>query len=290
MSSTVDQTILNMSPRHDRRKYLSWERSKASSSSSPRRRSCSFSAAEGPTSGGPQIAVMFDVVASTRVGRLLRRRFTEVCRRSQRAHCQPPSPCEMDGSPTVSSTLLRGARSTASYTDGGTRPQQSAVNTAHPRPPPGLASTVKRSTWSGTAMRPTNRLITHTADGPSTTARIVTRTGNTATSTSSLRDQITSFFQVSDNKLAMKLFGNKSALEKEKLRHKAVGHWVIHPCSDFRLLFHSQRSHFVREINKVSRRALGLILFEAVRIVMRCVDIAEQQTLLIWSLRSNNLR
>jgi len=33
----------------------------------------------------------------------------------------------------------------------------------------------------------------------------------------------------------MKLFGNKNALLKEKLRQKAVGKWVIHPCSNFRL-------------------------------------------------------
>lgn len=49
-----------------------------------------------------------------------------------------------------------------------------------------------------------------------------------------LKDQIVSFFQVSDNKLALKLFGNKNALQKEKLRQKAAGNWVIHPCSNFR--------------------------------------------------------
>ena len=49
-----------------------------------------------------------------------------------------------------------------------------------------------------------------------------------------LRDQISAMFHVSDNKLAMKLFGNKHALMKEKLRQKAVGNWVIHPCSNFR--------------------------------------------------------
>lgn len=49
-----------------------------------------------------------------------------------------------------------------------------------------------------------------------------------------LRDQLIAMFQVSDNKLAMKLFGNKNALMKEKLRQKAVGKWVIHPCSNFR--------------------------------------------------------
>src|SRR6218665_695760 len=49
-----------------------------------------------------------------------------------------------------------------------------------------------------------------------------------------LREQIVSLFQPSDNKLAMKLFGNKHALLKEKMRQKAVGKWVIHPCSNFR--------------------------------------------------------
>ncbi|XP_076465406.1 uncharacterized protein LOC143297117 [Babylonia areolata] len=52
--------------------------------------------------------------------------------------------------------------------------------------------------------------------------------------TSYLKEQILTFFQPSDNKLAMKLFGNKNALMKEKMRHKSVGNWVIHPCSNFR--------------------------------------------------------
>ena len=54
--------------------------------------------------------------------------------------------------------------------------------------------------------------------------------------TNYLRDQIVAFFQPSDNKLAMKLFGNKNALMKEKLRQSAAGNWVIHPCSNFRLV------------------------------------------------------
>ena len=49
-----------------------------------------------------------------------------------------------------------------------------------------------------------------------------------------LKDQIIAFFQPSDNKLAMKLFGNKNALDREKLRQKEAGNWVIHPCSNFR--------------------------------------------------------
>ena len=52
--------------------------------------------------------------------------------------------------------------------------------------------------------------------------------------TDKLKEQILNFFQPSDNKLAMKLFGNKNALIKEKMRHKRVGNWVIHPCSNFR--------------------------------------------------------
>ena len=52
--------------------------------------------------------------------------------------------------------------------------------------------------------------------------------------TNYLKDQIISFFQPSDNKLAMKLFGNKNALMKEKQRQKAAGNWVVHPCSNFR--------------------------------------------------------
>ena len=56
-----------------------------------------------------------------------------------------------------------------------------------------------------------------------------------ATSTTNyLKDQLVAFFQPSDNKLAMKLFGNRNALLKEKMRQKATGNWVIHPCSDFR--------------------------------------------------------
>ncbi|ESO05570.1 hypothetical protein HELRODRAFT_77257 [Helobdella robusta] len=62
----------------------------------------------------------------------------------------------------------------------------------------------------------------------------LSKSGALSTSTSYLKEQITSVFQPSDNKLAMKLFGNKMALKKEKERQEAVGKWVIHPCSNFR--------------------------------------------------------
>ncbi|RWS02378.1 potassium/sodium hyperpolarization-activated cyclic nucleotide-gated channel 2-like protein [Dinothrombium tinctorium] len=49
-----------------------------------------------------------------------------------------------------------------------------------------------------------------------------------------MRNQIEALFQASDNKLAMKLFGSKKALMKERLRQKESGLWIIHPCSNFR--------------------------------------------------------
>ena len=49
-----------------------------------------------------------------------------------------------------------------------------------------------------------------------------------------MRNQIEALFQPSDNKLAMKLFGSKKALMKERVRQRESGHWIIHPCSNFR--------------------------------------------------------
>jgi len=49
-----------------------------------------------------------------------------------------------------------------------------------------------------------------------------------------IREMFLSLFEASDNKLAMKLFGNRNALMKERLRQRASNSWVIHPCSDFR--------------------------------------------------------
>lgn len=49
-----------------------------------------------------------------------------------------------------------------------------------------------------------------------------------------VREKLMSMFQASDNKLAMKLFGNRNALMKERLRQRAANNWVIHPCSYFR--------------------------------------------------------
>ena len=43
----------------------------------------------------------------------------------------------------------------------------------------------------------------------------------------------------SDNKLAMKLFGSRKGVLKERLRQQRAGHCIIHPCSNFR--FYSQR-------------------------------------------------
>ena len=70
-------------------------------------------------------------------------------------------------------------------------------------------------------------------DGRKSDAAEALRTGSPSGSCA-IREQIMALFQVSDNKLSMKLFGNKSAVMKEKLRQKAAGNWVIHPCSTFR--------------------------------------------------------
>jgi len=49
-----------------------------------------------------------------------------------------------------------------------------------------------------------------------------------------LKEQIGALLQPSDNRLGTKLFGNSRALTKEKLRQKATGRWIVHPCSNFR--------------------------------------------------------
>ena len=71
-----------------------------------------------------------------------------------------------------------------------------------------------------------------------------------------LKNQLQAWFQPTDNRLAMKLFGSKKgelkvllcqnlllirgtllfsiALVKERIRQKTAGHWVIHTCSSFR--------------------------------------------------------
>jgi len=53
-------------------------------------------------------------------------------------------------------------------------------------------------------------------------------------STGFIKEQIGALLQPSDNRLATKLFGNSRALTKEKMRQKATGRWIIHPCSNFR--------------------------------------------------------
>ena len=64
-----------------------------------------------------------------------------------------------------------------------------------------------------------------------------------------LKNQLQALFQPTDNKLAMKLFGSKKALMKERIRQKAAGHWVIHPCSSFRwVLYLHTYSYFSETI------------------------------------------
>ena len=58
-----------------------------------------------------------------------------------------------------------------------------------------------------------------------------------------LKSYFVSMLQPSDNKLAMKLFGSKKGVLKEKLRQQEVGHWIIHPCSNFRYIYVSYYVH-----------------------------------------------
>ena len=52
--------------------------------------------------------------------------------------------------------------------------------------------------------------------------------------TTGLKEQIYSFFQATDNKLSLKLYGNRGAVLREKVRQQLVGQFIVHPCSDFR--------------------------------------------------------
>ena len=49
-----------------------------------------------------------------------------------------------------------------------------------------------------------------------------------------IKERIIDCFQASDNRLAMKLFGNQNALMRERRRQRSTNFCVIHPCSDFR--------------------------------------------------------
>lgn len=66
------------------------------------------------------------------------------------------------------------------------------------------------------------------------TDEVIDSRAQKSSSESGFKSQIFSFFQASDNKLAMKLFGSKSALLKEKRRQQVANTWIIHPCSNFR--------------------------------------------------------
>eukprot|EP00118_Oscarella_pearsei_P005056 m.22589 g.22589 ORF g.22589 m.22589 type:complete len:596 (+) comp28364_c0_seq2:538-2325(+) len=46
---------------------------------------------------------------------------------------------------------------------------------------------------------------------------------------------LTSWLVVTDNKMALKLFGSKRAIETEQVRQQRSSPWIIHPCSSFRM-------------------------------------------------------
>ena len=61
----------------------------------------------------------------------------------------------------------------------------------------------------------------------------------TSKNTSTIVNYLMDLLKPSDNKLAMKLFGSRKGVLKERLRQQRAGHCIIHPCSNFR--FYSQR-------------------------------------------------
>lgn len=91
--------------------------------------------------------------------------------------------------------------------------------------PPGAESTDTAST-TGDATQPN-----HEVNEP---APAVQNEAQANMASVYLREQLRAMFQVADNRLAMKLFGSHNAVMKEKQRQKAVGTFVIHPCSSFR--------------------------------------------------------
>ncbi|CAF4059627.1 unnamed protein product, partial [Rotaria sp. Silwood2] len=52
--------------------------------------------------------------------------------------------------------------------------------------------------------------------------------------TSTIVNYFMDLLKPSDNKLAMKLFGSRNGVLKERLRQQRSGHCIIHPCSNFR--------------------------------------------------------
>jgi hypothetical protein len=51
-----------------------------------------------------------------------------------------------------------------------------------------------------------------------------------------VKSYFVNMLQPADNKLAMKLFGSKKGVLREKKRQLEVSHWIVHPCSNFRLV------------------------------------------------------
>lgn len=98
----------------------------------------------------------------------------------------------------------------------------------------GLSGSLRGSRASGQAaadeiMGSANNLAGGTPSGAEEGA-----SGEPRAAYSYIKSYFASMLQPSDNKLAMKLFGSKKGVLKEKIRQQEVGHWIIHPCSNFR--------------------------------------------------------
>lgn len=70
--------------------------------------------------------------------------------------------------------------------------------------------------------------------------------------TSTVVNYLMDLLKPSDNKLAMKLFGSRKGLLKERLRQQRAGHCIIHPCSNFRFVSLSSLSPCRRRTSMVA--------------------------------------
>ncbi|EEC10970.1 potassium/sodium hyperpolarization-activated cyclic nucleotide-gated channel 2 [Ixodes scapularis] len=117
-----------------------------------------------------------------------------------------------------------GHQDTAQFFPAGEDPQQQqASQQQQPRVPAGVGDVSKGKEGDDVSLYGTPK--EELGPGPG---------GLSEAKASFMRNQLEALFQPSDNKLAMKLFGSKKALMKERIRQKAAGHWIIHPCSNFR--------------------------------------------------------
>lgn len=76
--------------------------------------------------------------------------------------------------------------------------------------------------------------------------------------TSNIVNYLMDLLKPSDNKLAMKLFGSRKGVLKERLRQQRAGHCIIHPCSNFRFVLICSLVLFIERMCSIFQFLLGL--------------------------------